>query len=123
MSKESKRYKIASGSYSNQFPRKMQYLFVFGHSSLLSLSLMCICTCKPDLLVAEQAKDTVVELHVSAVALVHLSQYSHQLCTSLSGMGALALVCWQLMERTLPRAANPLVLTLRHPGNIMASVS
>lgn len=84
---------------------------------------MCVYTCKPDLLVAEQAKDAVVELHVSAVALVHLSQDSHQLCTSLGRMGALALMCWQLMERTLPRATNPLVLTLCHPGNIMASVS
>lgn len=79
-------------------------------------------TCKPDLFVAEQAEDAVIELHVSAVVLVHLSQYSHQLCTSLSGMGALALMCWQLVERTLPRAANPLVLALRHPGNTMTSV-
>lgn len=80
-------------------------------------------TCKPNLFVAEQAEDAVVELHVSAVVLVHLSQDSHQLCTGLSGMGALALMRWQLMERTLPRAADPLVLALRHPGNIMASLS
>lgn len=71
--------------------------------------------CEADLLIAEQTKDAVIELHVSAVTLVHLSQYSHQLCTSLSGMGALTLMCWQLMERTLPGAADPLVLTLRHP--------
>lgn len=81
------------------------------------------CTCKPDLLVAEQAKDAVVELHVSVVILVHLSQYCHQLCTCLSGVGALALMCWELVEGTLPRTADPLVLTLCHPGNIMARVS
>ncbi len=77
-------------------------------------------TCKADLFIAKQAEDAVVELHVSAVALVHFSQYSHQLCTSLGGMGALALMCRQLVERTLPRAANSLVLTLCHPGNIIA---
>lgn len=82
-----------------------------------------VCTCKPNLLVAEQAKDTVVELHVSVVVLVHLSQYSHQLCARLSGVGALALMCWQLVEGTLPRTADPFVLTLCHPGNIMARVS
>lgn len=80
--------------------------------------LMCV-TCEADLFVAEQAEDAVVELHVSAVVLVHLSQDSHQLRASLGGMGALTLMCWQLMKGTLPRAANPLVLTLRHPGNIM----
>lgn len=79
-------------------------------------------TCKADLFIAEQAEDAVIELHVSAVALVHLSQYSHQLCTSLGGMGALALMCRQLVEGTLPRAADPLVLALRHPGNITANV-
>lgn len=88
-----------------------------GHITTLYLFF----TCKPDLLVAEQAEDAVIELHVSAVGLVHLSQYCHQLCTSLSGMGALALMCRQLVERALPGAADPLVLALRHPGNITAS--
>lgn len=80
-------------------------------------------TCKPDLLVTEQAEDAVVELHVSTVVLIHLSQYTHQFRASLGGMGALTLMCWQLMERTLPRAADPLVLALSHPGNIMTRVT
>lgn len=82
-----------------------------------------LCTCKPNLLIAKQAKDAVVELHVSAVVLVHLAQDPHQLHTRLSRVGALALMCRQLVERTLPRTADPLVLALCHPGNIMARVS
>lgn len=77
---------------------------------------MCACTGEADLLVAKQAEDAVVELHVSAVALVHLSQYPHQLRAGLGGMGTLALVRWKFMERTLPGTADPLVLTLCHPG-------
>ena len=91
------------------------------HRCFTDTSARLFFTCKADLLVAEQAEDAVVELHVSAVALVHLSQYAHQLCTSLRGMGALALVRRQLVERALPGAADPLVLALRHPGNVTAS--
>lgn len=87
------------------------------------ISLLFSATCKTDLFITEQAEDAIVELHVSAVVLIHLSQYTHQFCPSLGGMGALALMCWQLVEWTLPRAANSLVLTVSYPGNIMASVS
>lgn len=51
------------------------YLFIWGGV-----------TCKPNLLVTQQAEDAVVQLHVSAVALVHLSQYSHEFCSSLRGV-------------------------------------
>lgn len=88
---------------------------LFPHTIIISL-LILESTCKADLLVAEQAEDAVVELHVSAVALVHISQNAHQLRPSLGGVGALALVGRQLLERTFPGAADPLVLTLRHPG-------
>lgn len=97
------------------------YRQTYHRTRFISLISFFVCTCKPDLFVAQQAEDAVIELHVSAVVLVHLSQYPHQLCTSLGGMGALALVCRQLVERTLPGAADPLVLTLRHPGNTMTS--
>ena len=79
-----------------------------------------MCTCKADLFITKQAEDAVVELHVPAVVLIHLAQYAHQLCPGLGGMGALVLVCGQLVERTLPRAADSLVLTLSHPGNMTA---
>lgn len=81
------------------------------------LTLLFISTCKSDFLIAEEAEDAVVELRVSAVALVHFTQNSHQLSTRLSRMRTFAFVCWQLMKRTLPRTANPLVLALSHPGN------
>lgn len=74
-------------------------------------------TRKADFFVTEEAEDAVVELHVSAVALVHLSQYTHQFCPSLGGVGALQLVRRQLVERALPGAADSLVLALGHPGN------
>ena len=85
---------------------------------------MCVLvsTCEADLLVAEQAEDAVVELELPAVALVHLSQDAHQLAARLGGVAALALVGRQLVERPLPRAANPLVLALRHPGNDTGSL-
>ena len=74
-------------------------------------------TCEADLLVAEQAEDAVVELHVPAVALVHLAQYAHQLGARLVGVGALALVGRQLVEGPLPRAADPLVFAQCHPSD------
>lgn len=80
------------------------------------------CTCEANLLIAEQAEDAVVELHVSAVVLLHLSQYAHQFRPGLGWMGALALVRRKLVEGTLPGAANPLVLALSHPSNITKSV-
>lgn len=91
-------------------------------SCLILNDRLCVSTCKPNFLITQQAKDAVVKLHVSAMVLVHFSEYSHELCTSLSGVGALTLMCWQLMKRTLPRAANPLVLALCHPDNIMATL-
>lgn len=80
-------------------------------------ALSFLYTCKSDFLIAKEAEDAVVELCVSAVALVHFSQNSHQLSTRLSRMRTFAFVCWQLMKRTLPRTANALVLALSHPGN------
>lgn len=80
-------------------------------------------TCEADLLVAEQAEDAVVQLHVPAVALLHLPQDAHQLRARLGGMRALALVRRKLVEGALPGAANPLVLALSHPGNTTTSVN
>lgn len=94
----------------------------YYHSPSPPLIIFSACTCEADLLVAEQAEDAVVELHVSAVVLLHLSQYAHQFRPSLGRMGALALVRRKLVEGTLPGAANPLVLALSHPGNITTSV-
>lgn len=51
-------------------------------------------TCKANLFVTKQAEDAVVELHVPAVVLIHLSQHPHQLCPSLGGMAALQLMRW-----------------------------
>lgn len=80
-------------------------------------------TCEADLLVAEQAEDGVVQLHVSAVVLLHLPQDAHQLRPGLGGVRALALVRRQLVEGALPGAANPLVLALSHPGNTRSGVT
>lgn len=79
-------------------------------------------TCEADLLVAQQAEDAVVQLHVSAVVLLHLPQNAHQLRARLGGMRALTLVRRKLVEGALPGAANPLVLALSHPGNTTTSV-
>lgn len=80
-------------------------------------------TCKSNFFITKQAEDAVVELHVSAVVLIHLPQYTHQFCPSLGGMGALHLMRWQLVEWTLPGATDSLVLTLGHPGNKTSDVS
>lgn len=89
----------------------------------IPLILFFLFTCKANLFITQQAEDAVIQLHVPAVVLIHLSQYTHQFCPSLGGMGALALMCWQLMEWTLPRTANPLVLTLSYPDDIIISLS
>ena len=73
-------------------------------------------TCVADLLEAEQAEDAVVELHLLAVALVHLVQDLHQLIARLGWVGTRGLVHCQLVERAVPWAADTLVLALRHPG-------
>lgn len=74
-----------------------------------------MCTCEADLLEAEQAKDAVIELQLSAMALVHLIQDAHQLNASLRRVAAVNLVGSELMKWPLPRTANPLVFTLREP--------
>lgn len=71
-------------------------------------------TCVTDLLEAQQAEDAVVQLHLLLVALVHLVQDLHQLITGFGGVATLGLVHGQLVEGTQPRAANPLVFTLRY---------
>lgn len=73
-------------------------------------------TCVADLLEAEQAEDAIVELHLFAVALVHLVQDLHQLIARLGWVGARGLVHCQLVERAMPRAADALVLALGDPG-------
>ncbi len=75
---------------------------------------MFLCTCKADLLKAQQAEDAVVELELSAMALVHLVQDAHQLHAGFGWVGTLCLMSAELMERPVPRAANPLVLALCH---------
>lgn len=82
------------------------------------ISVCCVlytCTCEADLLEAEQAEDAVIELKLSAMALVHLVQDAHQLDASFRRVAAVNLVGSELMERPLPRTADPLVLTLRKP--------
>ena len=79
-------------------------------------------TCEAYLLVAEQAEDAVVELHVSAVALVHLPKDPHQLGARLVGVAAFALVGGELVEGALPRAADALVLAQCHPSDTWGNV-
>lgn len=79
-------------------------------------------TCIADLFEAEQAEDAVVELHLLAVALVHLIQDLHQLVACLGWVGTGGLVHRQLVKRAMPRAANALVLALRHPGEAVSTV-
>lgn len=76
----------------------------------------CGClTCVADLLEAEQAEDAVVELHLLAVALVHLIEDLHQLIACLGWVSTCSFMHCQLMERAVPWAANTLVLALCHP--------
>lgn len=49
------------------------------------------------------------------MALVHLVQDAHQLDASLRRVAAVNLVGSELMKWPLPRAADPLVFTLRKP--------
>lgn len=79
-------------------------------------------TCIADLFEAEQAEDAVVELHLLAVALVHLIQDLHQLVACLGWVGTGGLVHRQLVKRAMPRAADALVLALRHPGEAVSTV-
>lgn len=71
--------------------------------------------CVADLLEAEQAEDAVVELHLLAVALVHLIEDLHQLIACLGWVSTCSFMHCQLMERAVPWAANTLVLALCHP--------
>lgn len=73
-------------------------------------------TCVANLLKAEQAEDAVVQLHLLAVALVHLAQDLHQLVARLGRVGARCLMHCQLVEGAVPRAADAFVLALGHPG-------
>lgn len=72
-------------------------------------------TCVADLLKAEQAEDAVVELHLLAVALVHLIEDLHQLIACLGWVGTCSFMHCQLMERAMPWATNTLILALCHP--------
>lgn len=74
-------------------------------------------TCVSYLFKAEEVEDAIVELHLLLVVLVHLVQDLHQLVAGLGGVATLPLVSRQLMEGSLPRAADPLVLTLHHPAH------
>lgn len=74
-----------------------------------------MCTCEADLLKAQQAEDAVIELQLSAMALIHLIQDAHQLYASLRWVAAVNLVGSELMEWPLPWTADPLVFTLRKP--------
>lgn len=79
-------------------------------------------TCVTDLLKAEQTEDAVVQLHLLAVALVHLVEDLHQLVARLGGVGTGSLMHRQLMEGTVPRAADALVFALGHPGEEASTV-
>lgn len=78
-------------------------------------------TCVADLFEAEQTEDAVIELHLLAVALVHLIQDLHQLVACLGWVGTRGLMHRQLVERAVPRAADALVLALRHPGEAVST--
>lgn len=78
-------------------------------------------TCVADFLKAEQAEDAVIELHLLTMALVHLIEDLHQLVACLGWMSTRSFMHCQLMERAVPRAANTLVLALRHPSRIKNS--
>lgn len=62
---------------------------------MLQLHVLCFfnaCTCETDLLEAQQAEDAVIELQLSAMALIHLLQDGHQLDASLRRVAAVDLV-------------------------------
>ena len=73
-----------------------------------------VCTCEANLLKAEQIEDGTVQCELPAVLPVHGTPEAHQLLPTLARMATLNLVGWKLMERPLPRAADPDILTPCH---------